>query len=66
MSCIDSIDIYTIDGMTEKPWVSAFQNFLRIKKSIENWESYGQECVDVFCIDSVNIDSIECIRNTYA
>ena len=23
---------------------------------------FGQECVDVFCIYSVNIDSIECIR----
>ena len=33
MSSIDSIDIYSIDGMVEKPLVSAFQNFLRI----ENW-----------------------------
>ena len=33
LSCIDSIDIYSIDGMVEKPLVSAFQNFLRI----ENW-----------------------------
>ena len=48
--------------MVEKPSVSAFQNFFRI----ENWlniKSYGQECVYVFCIDSVNIDSIECIRD---
>ena len=33
MSCIDSINIYSIDGMVEKPLVSAFQNFLWI----ENW-----------------------------
>ena len=33
LSCIDSIDIYSIDGMVEKPLVSAFQNFLWI----ENW-----------------------------
>ena len=32
-------------------------------KSIEYSESYGQECVDVFCIDSVDIDSTECIRD---
>ena len=30
MSSIDSIDIYSIDGMVEKPSVSAFQNFLQI------------------------------------
>ena len=33
MSSIDSIDIYSNDGMVEKSSVSAFQNFLRI----ENW-----------------------------
>ena len=33
MSSIDSIDIYSNDGMVEKPLVSAFQNFLQI----ENW-----------------------------
>ena len=31
MSSIDSIDIYSIDGMVEKPSVSAFQNFLWIE-----------------------------------
>ena len=30
---VDSIGIYSIDGMVENPSVSAFQNFLRI----ENW-----------------------------
>ena len=43
-SCIDSVDIYHIDGMGEKPL-----------------ENYGQKCVDVFCIDSVDIDIIEWI-----
>ena len=33
LSCIDNIDIYNIDGVVEKPSVSAFQNFLQIK----NW-----------------------------
>ena len=33
MSSIDSIDIYSNDGMVEKLSVSAFQNFLWI----ENW-----------------------------
>ena len=31
--CIDNINIYSINDMIEKPSVSAFQNFLRIK----NW-----------------------------
>ena len=30
---VDSVNIYSIDGMVAKPSVSAFQNFLRI----ENW-----------------------------
>ena len=30
---VDSINIYSINGMVEKPSVSAFQNFLQI----ENW-----------------------------
>ena len=51
------------DGMVEKPTVSAFQNFL----GIENWlnikKVIGQKCVEVFCIDSVDIHSIECIRD---
>ena len=33
VSSVDSIDIYSINGMVEKPSVSAFQNFLWI----ENW-----------------------------
>ena len=34
MSSINSIDIYRIDGMVEKPSVSAFQNFLRIENQL--------------------------------
>ena len=34
LSCIDSINIYSIDGMVEKPLVSAFQNFLRIENQL--------------------------------
>ena len=34
MSSIDSIDIYNIDGIVEKPSVSAFQNFLRIENRL--------------------------------
>ena len=33
MPSVHSINIYSIDGMVEKPSVSAFKNFLRI----ENW-----------------------------
>ena len=29
--CVVLIDMYSIDGMVEKPWLSAFQNFLWIK-----------------------------------
>ena len=31
---INSINIYSIDEMVEKPWVSAFQNFLRIENPL--------------------------------
>ena len=33
MPSVNSINIYSIDDMVEKPLFSAFQNFLRI----ENW-----------------------------
>ena len=36
MSSIDSINIYSIDGVVEKLSVSAFQNFLQI----ENWLNF--------------------------
>ena len=31
---VDNIDIYSIDGMVEKPSVSAFQNFLQIENRL--------------------------------
>ena len=34
LSCINSINIYKIDGMVEKPLVSALQNFLRIENQL--------------------------------
>ena len=34
LSCIDSINIYSIDGMVEKSSVSAFQNFLQIENQL--------------------------------
>ena len=34
LSCIDSIDIYSIDGIIEKSSVSAFQNFFRIENRL--------------------------------
>ena len=34
MSSIDSINIYSNDGLIEKPSVSAFQNFLQIQNQL--------------------------------
>ena len=34
MSSIDSIDIYSNDGMVEKPSVSAFQKFLQVENQL--------------------------------
>ena len=34
MPGVDSVDIYSYDGMVEKPTVSAFQNFLRIENRL--------------------------------
>ena len=50
--------------MVEKPSVSAFQNF----NQMENWLNIKKvmcKSVYVLCINSVNIDSIEYIRNPY-
>ena len=46
--------------MVKKPSVSAFQNFLRIENQLNIKKIMGR---NVFCINSVNIDSIECIRD---
>ena len=32
--CVDSVDMYSTDSMVEKPWLSAFQNFLRIENPL--------------------------------
>ena len=34
LSCMNSISTYSIDGMVEKPSVSAFQNFLWIENQL--------------------------------
>ena len=34
MPSVDSIDIYSIDGVIEKPSVSAFQHFLQIENRL--------------------------------
>ena len=34
MPSVDSVNIYSINGMVEKPSVSAFQNFLRIENRL--------------------------------
>ena len=63
MSCIDSIDIYSIDGMVEKPSVSAFQNFLRIENQLSIKKVMGRKvwmCFDS-SIDSLDKHSIQCI-----
>ena len=62
MSSINSINIYGNDDIVEKPSVSAFQNFLRIENWLNIKKVMGRN-VEVFCIDSVDIDSIECIRD---
>ena len=55
LSCIDSINIHSIDDMVEKPLVPAFQNFLRI----ENWLNIKKDMdINVWmCFDST-IDSL--------
>ena len=42
MSSIDSIDIYSIDGMVEKPSVSAFQTFLWIENQLNIKKAMGR------------------------
>ena len=34
LSCINSINIYSIDGIVAKPSLSSFQNFLRIENQL--------------------------------
>ena len=49
--------------MVEKPSVSAFQNFLQIENQLNIKKVMGKNMWMCFCIDSVDIDSIECIRD---
>ena len=63
MSTVSTYIVF--DGMVEKPWVSASQNFLRIENPL-NIKEVMSTNVYVICIDCVDIQSIECIRNTYA
>ena len=51
------------DGMVEKPWVSAFQNFLRIENPLNIKKVMGRNvwmCFDS-SIDSLDKHSIQCI-----
>ena len=62
-SCIDSIDIYSIDHMVEKPRVSVFQNFLRIENPLNIKKVMGRNvwmCFDS-SINSLDKHSIQCI-----
>ena len=65
MPSVDSVDIYSIWWYGWKALSLSFPKLFADWKSIEYYESYGQKCVDVFCIDSVDIDSIECIRDPW-
>ena len=49
--------------MVEKPLVSAFQNFLQIENRLNIKKVMGKNMWMCFCIDSVDIDNIECIRD---
>ena len=54
---------YLIDGMVEKPSLSAFQNFLRIENRLNIKKVMGRNvwmCFDS-SIDSLNKHSIQCI-----
>ena len=62
ISSIDSIDMYSNDGIVEKPSVSAFQNFLWIENWLNIKKVIGRNMWKCFVL-SVDIDSIECIRN---
>ena len=75
MLCINSVNIDGIECIRNpyvlyqqyqhiEPIVSALQNCNRIKNRL-NIKKIMSKNVYVNCIDSVNIDSIKCIRNPY-
>ena len=63
LSCIDSINICSINGMIKKPSVSAFLNFLWIENRLNIKKVMGRNvwmCFDS-SIDSLDKHSIQCI-----
>ena len=63
MPSVNSINIYSIDGMVEKPSISAFQNFLQIENPLNIKKVMGRNvwmCFDS-SIDSLDKHSIQCI-----
>ena len=54
--------MYSTDGMVEKPWVSAFQNFLRFENLLNIKKVMGRNvwmCFDS-SINSLDKHSIQC------
>ena len=45
MPSVDSVNIYSIDCIVEKPSVSAFQNFLRIENQLNIKKLWAETCV---------------------
>ena len=63
LSCINSVNIYSIDGMVEKASFSAFQNFLWIENQLNIKKVMDRNvwmCFDS-SIDSLDKHSIQCI-----
>ena len=54
MSSINSINIYSIDGIVDKPSISTFQNSYQIENQLNIKKVLGKN-VYVICISSVNI-----------
>ena len=63
MSCVDSVDMYSTDSMAEKPWVSAFQNILRIENPLNIKKVMGRNVCMCFdsSINGLDKHSIQCI-----
>ena len=60
MPNVDSVDIYSIDGMVEKSLVSAFQNFLLIENQLNIKKVMGRNVWMCFVL-TLSTYSIECI-----
>ena len=59
MSGIDSIDIYSIDGMVLKPSVSAFQNFLQIENQLNIKKVMGRNMWMCFVSTVSTLNALE-------